>query len=390
MLVIEPIFNPQEHTMKKRQKVCFFGASDRRLPLGLLILGMATMSWKSGLADDGNSTVATLPVNKVVATINLGVGVGPQGIAVSQDNKTVYVCNGDSNDVVVIDATTNQVTGTISTDGEGTPFVCVLTPDGQTLYVANNGEFQITIISTANKSVIAKIIPPLGVTGLAMAPSGKEVYATGYNNDINVIEVGSTTISKTISVGSPSAQVVFTPDGKLADVLCLELQNDFEVGTRFLATIDTKTGKAAKTNGAAGRIFYPSSITMDPAGTALYVVDQINFVTVVEPVSLKVEKAILVAPNNAEDLNPGQPAVSLNGKYLYIPYYYTLNWTSGGTQTVNYGDEVAMFDVATGKIVGSPITVGQGPSYCRFAPNGKTLYVSNWASGTVTVIDTTP
>jgi DNA-binding beta-propeller fold protein YncE len=107
-------------------------------------------------------------------------------------------------------------------------------------------------------------------------------------------------------------------------------------------------------------------------------------------VSLKVEKAILVAPNNAEDLHPGQPAVSLNGKYLYIPYYYTLDWTSGGTQTVNYGDEVAMFDVATGKIVGSPITVGQGPSYCRFAPNGKTLYVSNWASGTVTVIDTTP
>ena len=101
----------------------------------------------------------------------------------------------------------------------------------------------------------------------------------------------------------------------------------------------------------------------------------------VDALTLNVERAFLVAPSNAEDLRLGQPAVSRNGKYLYVPYYFTDS--ADGTQ-------VGMFDVATGKIVGSPITVGRRPFFCCMAPNGRTLYVSNYFGSSVTVVDTAP
>ena len=377
--------------MNKSRKEVYSGWSYRR-PLALLTVSIAAVSLTSGLADplvgDSNAVAVTSPPqNKIIATVPLGsTGTMPAGAAVSNDNSTVYVCNSESNDVVVIDAATNKVTGSIRIPGDGNPVRCVLTPDGQTLYVANTGTYQITAVSTANKSVTATITPPAGVADLAMAPSGKQVYATSYNNNINVIDVGSTTISKTLPLGSASAQLVFTPDGKQADILCLEILNDNEVGNRFLSTIETGTGKVVKTNGAAGRLIYPSSIAMDPSGTALFVVDQINYVTVVDPVSCKVKRAFLVAPSDSMNLYAGQPAVTLNGNYLYVPYDYTLD--PGNNLT--WQNQVAMFDVATGKIVGSPITVGKGPNFCTIAPNGKTLYVSNGADGTVTVIDIAP
>lgn len=50
-------------------------------------------------------------------------------------------------------------------------------------------------------------------------------------------------------------------------------------------------------------------------------------------------------------------------------------------------NQVAVFDVATGKMVGKPIAVGAYPFWLQMAPNGDTLYVANENDGTVTVID---
>jgi DNA-binding beta-propeller fold protein YncE len=48
-----------------------------------------------------------------------------------------------------------------------------------------------------------------------------------------------------------------------------------------------------------------------------------------------------------------------------------------------------MLNVASGKIVGSPIKVGVEPFWAQMAQNGDTLYVANYSSGSITVINTT-
>jgi DNA-binding beta-propeller fold protein YncE len=124
-------------------------------------------------------------------------------------------------------------------------------------------------------------------------------------------------------------------------------------------------------------------MTSDATGSTLYITNQFSYVIVRDLKDGKVTKEFLVAPDIATNMYLGQPAVTPNGKYLYVPFAY--NNSTGQNQ-----DQVQMFDVATGKAVGTPITVGNRPFWAQMAPNGDTLYVANGEDDTVTVIDTTP
>ena len=48
---------------------------------------------------------------------------------------------------------------------------------------------------------------------------------------------------------------------------------------------------------------------------------------------------------------------------------------------------VVAFATATGDLTGSPIPVGKDPLNLAVTPNGKHLYVANYKSASVTVID---
>jgi DNA-binding beta-propeller fold protein YncE len=72
-----------------------------------------------------------------------------------------------------------------------------------------------------------------------------------------------------------------------------------------------------------------------------------------------------------------QPAVTPNGKYLFVPIQ---GYTS-------YGNTVVIVDTATDSVIGQPITVGNYPDWISITPNGKYAYVSNGIDNTVSVID---
>src|SRR5262245_64355051 len=84
-----------------------------------------------------NNSVSVLEVgndvNKKVREIL--VGTEPRAIAITPDNKKVYVTNMVSGSVWVINASTFAVVKHIPVGTE--PFGCALTPDGKKLYVAN-------------------------------------------------------------------------------------------------------------------------------------------------------------------------------------------------------------------------------------------------------------
>lgn len=115
----------------------------------------------------------------------------------------------------------------------------------------------------------------------------------------------------------------------------------------------------------------------------LYISSYWNWVTVCDSTTGAVIKKILVVPGVSSEIILGQPAITRNGKYLYVPYSQDDNTSSQGT-------EVAMVNVGTGKIVGTAITVGKNPVWAQISPDGKTLYVANDFGGTVSVIDITP
>ena len=110
------------------------------------------------VANGGSDTVSVIDTAthppSVVATV--GVGMSPDGVAVTPNGKHVYVANASSNTVLVIRAATNTVVGLPIKVGVQ-PIGVAITPDGTQAYVANFHDGTVSVIDTATKMVVADV-----------------------------------------------------------------------------------------------------------------------------------------------------------------------------------------------------------------------------------------
>lgn len=344
---------------------------------GSLLLSISVSRAQQPGADSAG-VYTGLPKNSVIATVP--VGFSALGVAVSPDNKTVYVGNPAAGSVSVIDASTYSAKSTFKVGYNS--FNLVLSPDGKILYVATlTGVF---LIDTTQSTYPTITILNAGSTpyGLALSPNGEKLYICNYGNvsqhDPGTVVAFDTSnyASTTFRTNGQPHEALFTNNGNQVDVLNLG-------GDGFLQFIDTLSGKVSRSTGAGGDIFIPSGMTSDLAATTLYITDYENYVSVCKASDGTAIKKILAVPDQLSSVGLGQPALTHDGKYLYVPYSVDNN----GQTDLN---QVGMIDVETGKIVGTPITVGNYPFWAQISPDGKTLYVSNYHDGTLSVIDITP
>jgi YVTN family beta-propeller protein len=84
-------------------------------------------------------------------------------VAIAPDGNRLYVGNGRTNTVSVIDTATNTVTATI------TPFAypngITVSPDGANAYVANSNGNNVSVVDTATNTVLGTI--PVGANPVA-------------------------------------------------------------------------------------------------------------------------------------------------------------------------------------------------------------------------------
>jgi YVTN family beta-propeller protein len=364
-------------TMKTAKEVNFlpeFGVCLASALSALFILsttpGLAQQLGENSLGPD-----VKLPKNTVVATIP--VGPQPQGVVVSPNSETVYVANIGSASVSVINAATNMVTLTIPVGNS--PDGLAITPDGTTLYVANNADNTVSVIATSNNSVTATVAVPERPAGPVVSPDGTQVYVSHpylphqYKSTVSIIDTANNQVSTPINFGKyDSITGHFAPDGSDA---YFSVSNEYSGRATFpqeLYTVDTTSHKViSSVKLAPVRDYKYGYMAISPDGTKLYI-DQTNAILVID--TSDNTKAGRISVTGSASV----PAVTPNGKYLYVPIYST----SPGT--------VVMIGTAHKKIIGTPITIGNEPLDVAIAPNGHYAYVSNSADGTVSVIDISP
>jgi len=118
-----------------------------------------------GIAGHGEVAQVNLVSGAVVKTIP--VGLHPSGIAWDERNARLYIANGNSDDVSVIDTHADSVVATIAIapfrlDRTGlAPTAVALTPDGTTLFVALGGANAVAMydISTGHPARLRGMIP---------------------------------------------------------------------------------------------------------------------------------------------------------------------------------------------------------------------------------------
>jgi DNA-binding beta-propeller fold protein YncE len=382
--------------------------SARRCPV-LLMLGLISIASLSSIFRA--EAQAGVPKNQVIATVT--VGQNPDCIVVSPDSKTVYVANNGSNScnssVSVIDAfdmPPYNVEATICISNYA--LYLALSPNGKTLYVSedpssNSNPCVVEVYDVTNPtspSLTTTLTVGNFVEGLTVSPNGKQLYVTNGSplfaklgnassnlavpaGSIYVFDTATNTQTNNIVCNGSPFQVLFINQGKQADVLN-------QGGTGFIQFIRTAKGTVSNSTGAGGRIFRPSGMVGDALGTILCVADSANYVAVCNPTDGTVS-AIYPAVSSVFDLAfLGQPALTPNGAYLYVPYGRGSIAVNHAFQLGPSNNQVAMLNVTTGQIIGSLINVGNDPVWAQASPDGKTLYVANNSDGTVSVIDITP
>jgi YVTN family beta-propeller protein len=346
-----------------------------RIGLTVAILG-AILSPAFGLAGTLSEPAASLPSNTIVATIP--VGSTPASIAVSPNNQTVYVANYDAGTVSVIDTATNTVTFTITVGN--LPSSLAVAPDGSTLYVVSEADDTVSVISTANNEVTATLAIGKGSGLITISPDGTQAYVThdylefNYKGTISVIDTGTNQITTPINYGRfDSESILFAPDG---NSVYLTATNEFGKNVTFgqkLFVIDpaTQTITSSVTLPAAKNYVGYDFMTISPDGTKLYI-DGTDKLFVYDTSDNTRVKAISVTGSL------GIPAATPDGSYVYVPIYSTTPST------------IVMIATAHYKIVGQPITVGNGASRMAIAPDGDYAYVPNGTDNTVSVINIQP
>ncbi len=151
-------------------------------------------------------------------------------IAVSPDDKFVWVANPDSNSVTefLVQGDANQKVAEIHVGEQ--PQNLAITPNGLLVYVTNTGDGSVSVISTSTRSVVGTVGVGTEPYGIALTPNGTLAYvANARSNDVSVIDIANNSVIRTIPVEPEPRGVAITSDGDTSD-------NDEKVYvTHFLA-----------------------------------------------------------------------------------------------------------------------------------------------------------
>ncbi len=149
--------------------------------------------------------VATLKVLKVIT----GLGVKPDAIEYDPETQKVFVANGQSGGITVIDPTTGEITATVPIEGklEGLAF------DGKgRLFVNTEDKSMIQVVDTHSLKPLASwpLAPVEGGTGLAIDVATHRLFSSGGNNRLAVVDSDTGAVVATPEIGDD-------PDGDAFD-----------------------------------------------------------------------------------------------------------------------------------------------------------------------------
>jgi YVTN family beta-propeller protein len=172
-------------------------------------------------------TAITTATNTVLK--NIGVGRGPDAIAITPDGTTAYVTNNIGSHVTPIDTATNAALTPISTL-KG-PDAIAFTPDGATAYVTcvckSGGVIPISTGSnTAGPPILSRAIGPRPIA-IEITPNGKTAYVINYDSGtITPIVTATNAVGNAIKLGDRAHPVALaiTQDGKTVYVVSAAAQ----------------------------------------------------------------------------------------------------------------------------------------------------------------------
>ena len=288
---------------------------------------------------DNTASVIDGASHKTVATVR--VGISPAQMAVSPDQKSVYIANTGSNTVSVLNTDNDTIARTIALPPGSKPIDVAANPNGRYLYTADGGSNRVSVIDTRANRVVASVRVGTQPLSVAAAPDGKTVDAANSGSgDVSVIDARTNSVVRAIPTGRFPSGVAVTPDGG-----SLYVTNELSGVT----VIDAGNGTVA----ARLREPSPFSVAMSPTGDRAYVTGLgPGTVTAIDTGTHRVSSTVSVGPHGTDPFT-----VRATGEAVYVA-----NQGADTLSVIDQGTFRVTATIATGNSPYGIAVVQRGPT----------------------------
>ena len=211
-----------------------------------------------GPGASNNVYVVNPSTNSSTATI--AVGTDPTDIAFDPGNNNLYVTNFGSNTVSVISDESNSVIGNISV-GSG-PIKIAYDPDNQHLYVSNRNSGTVSVINATTNSVTANIMTTSSSPfEIEYDSFNHNLYVTdGRSGDVTIISSSSNKVVGSFSIGQGSGLIAYD-----------SANNDLYFFPQDSQVLYVINGSDDRVIGNVSNIHDLNAMGYDPAGSSIFV-----------------------------------------------------------------------------------------------------------------------
>lgn len=232
----------------------------------------------------------------------------PKSVYISPDNKNVYVCNLEGQNLLVIDKETKEIIDKVKLPGK--PVELTFTKGGRYVWVSLLKKASVAVYDTVSKKVIKNI--PVGNEPkiLRADPNEKYIFVSNWESQsVSVIDVALKKEIKQIHVGNYPRGIIFHPFKRLAYVAIMGGRNIAEISLDSLEVTDRIS------DGVGGG---PRHLAISQDGKYLYV--SCNHISSVQKIDLETKKVLKTIETG---INPRTISLSPSEKYLFVVNYKT-------------------------------------------------------------------
>jgi YVTN family beta-propeller protein len=298
----------------------------------------------------------------------------------------VYVTNSAGDTIHVIDAATNKVVQVIN--GIEAAHGINFATDGSKVYASNESTDTLDVFDRESGKLIKKIDLSARPNNIAVSKDGARIFVAIRRDPgaVDVIDAATLTRAKSILVHGALHNIYVTPDGKylIAGSIPKKLMTVIDLSTDSIAW-EHQFDKGVR----------PMAIEANPDGSTKRIFVQLSetdgFAVIDFAKREEVARVTLPDRHTGVELNAGEAAgpshgigVSPDGKMLWVTSIPQNAIFAYSLPDLSLVGQVALPEL---KLPGrSP--AGAVPNWVTFAPDSRTVYVSNAGLRSVTAVDT--
>jgi YVTN family beta-propeller protein len=328
------------------------------------------------VANGGSNTVSVLDAVDVRPQTTITVGMHPDALIANHHRNEIYAAsrgNNGNGSVAFIDAETNRVVATVPV--RKSPAALAIGPKGEFLYAANAGSNNVSVISIAARARIGTVGAGEGPDSLVVSPDGNTlVVANGGSGSVTVMDLpahGLPLLRSTFS-GCPGANsVVILPDSSKAFIACTTGRQVMDLGLRTPPAKHVQSTEIREQDRVLALLDVgqtPVHLALKPDGGEVFATN-LNGDTVseIDAGTNEVEDSYLIGSA------PSWAVVSADDSLLWVANHNS--------------DTMAVYSIDDGRLVNT-VHVGDGPGPSVFSADQHLLFAADTQSGDVSVIRT--